>query len=99
MHTEDTRNGGSYSSESIAAYYQIMKTYVAGMGFATGEFKTINGNSEEGVWTWTNLNDYYYNAFNGNPTVSSTAQTPVGDFEVGGSSMQNCLSSKCSAKL
>lgn len=88
MRTEDTRNGGSYSSESIAAYYQIMKTYVAGMGFATGEFKTINGNSEEGVWTWTNLNDYYYNAFNGNPTVSSTAQTPVGDFEVGGSSMQ-----------
>lgn len=88
MRTEDTRNGGSYSTESIAAYYQIMKTYVAGMGFATGEFKTINGNSEEGVWTWTNLNDYYYNAFNGNPTVSSTAQTPVGDFEVGGSSMQ-----------
>lgn len=88
MRTEDTRNGGSYSTESIAAYYQTMKTYVAGMGFATGEFKTINGNSEEGVWTWVNLNDYYYNVFGGNTTVSATIQKPVGDFEVGGSSMQ-----------
>jgi hypothetical protein len=58
------------------------------MGYATGEFKTINGNSEEGVWTWTNLNDYYYNIFGGNTTVSKTIQNPVGDFEVGGSSMQ-----------
>lgn len=88
MRTEDQRNGGSFTTAQIAAYYQTMKTYVAGMGFATGEFKTINGNSEEGVWTWINLNDYYYNIFGGNPTVSSTIQQPVGDFEVGGSSMQ-----------
>ena len=88
MRTEDMRNGGSHSTLEIAEYYQLMKSYVAGMGFATGEFKTINGNSEEGVWTWTNLNDYYYNIFGGNTTVSQTVQTPVGDFEVGGSSMQ-----------
>lgn len=88
MRTEDSKNGGSYSTESIVAYYQMMKSYVAGMGFATGEYKTINGNSEEGVWTWINLNDYYYNIFGGNTTVSSTIQPPVGDFEVGGSSMQ-----------
>ncbi|MBX9598567.1 MAG: hypothetical protein K2X04_08325 [Burkholderiales bacterium] len=88
MRTEDTRNGGSYTTLEIAEYYQSMKSYVARMGFATGEFKTINGNSEEGVWTWTNLNDYYYNTFGGNTTVSQTVQTPVGDFEVGGSSMQ-----------
>lgn len=88
MRTEDQRNGGSYTTEQIAAYYQIMRTYVANMGFSVGEFKTINGNSEEGVWTWTNLNDYYYNAFGGNATVSQAIQQPVGDFEVGGSSMQ-----------
>ena len=88
MRTEDMRNGGSYTTLQITDYYQMMKSYVAGMGFATGEFKTINGNSEEGVWTWINLNDYYYNIFGGNPTVSKTIQQPVGDFEVGGSSMQ-----------
>jgi len=88
MRTENRRNGGSYTTEQIEAYYQIMKSYVADMGFTTGEFKTINGNSEEGVWTWINLNDYYYNIFGGNPTVSQTTQLPVGDFEVGGSSMQ-----------
>lgn len=88
MRTEDERNGGSYTTLQIAEYYKIMKSYVAGMGYATGEFKTINGNSEEGVWTWTNLNDYYYNIFGGNPTVSQAALNPVGDFEVGGSSMQ-----------
>ena len=88
MRTEDKRNGGSYTTGQIAAYYQIMKSYVTGMGFATGEFKTINGNSEEGVWTWVNLNDYYYNIFGGNPAVSQTIQPPVGDFEVGGYSMQ-----------
>lgn len=88
MRTEDKRNGGSHTTEQIADFYQRMKSYVAGMGYATGEFRTINGNSEEGVWTWTNLNDYYYNVFGGNTTVSQTILTPVGDFEVGGSSMQ-----------
>ncbi len=88
MRTEDIHNGGSFTTESIAAYYQSMKSYVANMGFATGEYKTLNGNSEEGVWTWINLNDYYYNIFGGNTTVSSAILEPVGDFEVGGSSTQ-----------
>jgi GDA1/CD39 (nucleoside phosphatase) family len=88
MRTEDIRNGGSHTTADIESYYNEMKTYVAQQGFGVGQFKTINGNSEEGVWTWTNLNDYYFNAFGGNPTVSKTVQAPVGDFEVGGSSMQ-----------
>lgn len=88
MRTEDQRNGGQFTTESIAQYYLMMKTYVTNMGFDTGEFKTINGNSEEGVWTWTNLNDYYFNVFGGNTTVSQTIESAVGDFEVGGSSMQ-----------
>ena len=97
MRTEDMRNGGSYTTLQITDYYQMMKSYVAGMGFATGEFKTINGNSEEGVWTWINLNDYYYNIFGGNPTVTKTIQQPVGDFEVGGSSMQIAFPSNLAA--
>ncbi len=88
MRTEDERNGGSKSTAQILEYYDQMKTYVAQWGYGVGEFKTINGNSEEGVWTWVNLNDYYYNSFGGNPTVSQSVLSPVGDFEVGGSSMQ-----------
>ena len=88
MRTEDQRNGGSKTTEQILEYYDEMKTYVAQWGYGVGEFKTINGNSEEGVWTWVNLNDYYYNSFGGNTTVSPSVQAPVGDFEVGGSSMQ-----------
>ncbi len=88
MRTEDERNGGGKTTAQILEYYNQMKTYVAQWGYDVGEFKTINGNSEEGVWTWTNLNDYYYNSFGGNTTVSQTVQSPVGDFEVGGSSMQ-----------
>ena len=88
MRTEDQRNGGSKTTEQILAYYDQMKAYVAQWGYGVGDFKTINGNSEEGVWTWANLNDYYYNSFGGNTTVSQTVQYPVGDFEVGGSSMQ-----------
>ena len=88
MRTEDERNGGNHSTASIEQYYGQMKSYVNQWGYSTGEFKTINGNSEEGVWTWINLNDYYFNAFGGNPTKSALQQAPVGDFEVGGSSMQ-----------
>ena len=88
MRTEDQRNGGSKTTEDILEYYNQIKTYVAQWGYDVGEFKTINGNSEEGVWTWVNLNDYYYNSFGGNTSVSESVQAPVGDFEVGGSSMQ-----------
>lgn len=88
MRTEDQRNGGNHTTAEIIQYYGQMKAYVAQWGYEVGEFKTINGNSEEGVWTWVNLNDYYYNSFGGNTTVSQTVQAPVGDFEVGGSSIQ-----------
>lgn len=88
MRTEDTRNGGNHSTAAIEQYYGQMKSYVANWGYDAGQFKTINGNSEEGVWTWINLNDYYYNIFGGNPTKTGIPLPPVGDFEVGGSSMQ-----------
>lgn len=87
MRTEDKRNGGTHSTFDIEQFYSQIKAYAANMGFATGDYKTINGNSEEGVWSWTNLNDIYYNVF-GNPALTAAPQPPVGDFEVGGSSMQ-----------
>ncbi|MBU3557838.1 hypothetical protein ICN18_09370 [Polynucleobacter sp. Ross1-W9] len=87
MRTEDKRNGGTFTTEQITAFYAKIKAYAVSMSFDTGEYKTINGNSEEGVWTWTNLNDLYNNIFN-NPASTTVMQSPVGDFEVGGSSMQ-----------
>jgi len=87
MRTEDQRNGGAFTEAQITAFYNTMKTYVSGnMAYTNvGEFKTINGNSEEGVWSWINLNDVYFNTFT---TPGSCGDAPTGNFEVGGSSMQ-----------
>jgi len=89
MRTMSQFNGGSFTDTQIASFYQTMKSYTqTTKGFSVGDFLTSNGNSQEGVWTWINLNDQYYNAFGGNTTYYSGAPTTRGDFEVGGSSMQ-----------
>lgn len=89
MRTMALFNGGNYSDSQIASFYDTMKNYTQSTkGFTVGEFRTSNGNSEEGVWTWINLNDQYYNAFGGNTTYYTGNPTTRGDFEVGGSSMQ-----------
>ena len=88
MRTEEAGNGGKHTKAAISSFYGIIKAYVTGWGYDVGEFKTVNGNSEEGIWSWVNLNDYYYNVFGGNPTKTRVPQSPVGDVEVGGSSMQ-----------
>lgn len=89
MRTMSAFNGGGYSEDQIATFYNAMKTYAqTTKGFVVGEFRTSNGNKEEGVWTWINLNDQYYNAFGGNAAYYSGSPTTRGDFEVGGSSMQ-----------
>ena len=87
MRTEDQRNGGAFTESQITAFYNTMKTYVSGnMGYTNvGEFKTINGNSEEGIWSWINLNDVYFNTFS---APGSCGDAPTGNFEVGGSSIQ-----------
>lgn len=87
MRTEDQRNGGAFTASQITAFYNTMKNYVSStMGYTNvGEFKTINGNSEEGVWTWINLNDVYFKTFS---TPGSCGNPQTGNFEVGGSSMQ-----------
>lgn len=88
MRAEELRNGGAYDATQIATFYSDMKSYVSSMGFQVADFRTTNGNSEEGIWSWINLNDYYFNAFGGNAAVSANVHAPVGDIEVGGSSMQ-----------
>lgn len=88
MRTEEKYNGGTHSASEIQQFYDQMKAYVAQWGYNAGEFKTLNGNSEEGLWSWINLNDQYFNAFGGNTTYWTQAPTTYGNFEVGGSSMQ-----------
>ena len=93
MRTEEIKNGGAFTPFQINNFYNvIMKPYVetttltnGAIYSQVGEFKTINGNSEEGVWSWINLNDVYYNTF---ATQHTCGNAPIGDFEVGGSSMQ-----------
>lgn len=72
---------GTHSKAEIDAYYALIRDYIAGMGYVAGEARTTDGNSEEGVWSWIDLNDYYRQAF-------TTTKAPVGVVEVGGSSMQ-----------
>jgi hypothetical protein len=93
MRTEDIKNGGAFTSAQITNFYDnIMKSYVKttqltdGVTYSNvGDFKTINGNSEEGVWSWINLNDVFYDTFT---TQGRCGNAPIGNFEVGGSSMQ-----------
>ena len=93
MRTEDIKNGGAFTFAQITNFYDnILKQYVTtrtlkggALYSNAGSFKTINGNSEEGVWSWINLNDVYYNTFS---TQGSCGNDFIGDFEVGGSSMQ-----------
>lgn len=63
------------------ALYNFIKRGIAAHGFLVGDARTTDGDSEEGVWTWTNLNDRVYNVFR-------SARAPVGVIEVGGSSTQ-----------
>lgn len=88
MRTMEKFNGGNFDAAQITAFYDTMKNYAKGKGFQVGQFETSNGNKQEGVWTWVNLNDQYYNAFGGNTAYHTTAPETRGDFEVGGSSMQ-----------
>ncbi len=40
---------------------------------------------EEGVWSWVNLNDVYYNTFSNRGNYGNS---PIGNLEAGGSSIQ-----------
>lgn len=72
---------GKHTQAEIDAFYAIIRSYIGAQGFNAGEARTSDGNSEEGKWTWVNLNDRYYNVFTSN-------NSPVGVVEVGGASTQ-----------
>ena len=93
MRTEQDINGGKHTSDQIDTFYEnYMKQYIKQSQFANdvifsnlGDFKTINGSREEGLWTWINLNDVYFDAFSNSGQCGASL---MGSFEVGGSSLQ-----------
>ena len=70
-----------FGSAVIDDFYDVIKNGIADAGFRPGQVRTCDGESEEGVWTWINLNDLERNLFR-------TENLPVGIVEVGGSSAQ-----------
>ena len=67
---------------AVEALYGHIRQAITDAGFAANDIRTIDGNREEGVWTWINLNDYF------NQTFTTAASKPVGVIEIGGSSLQ-----------
>lgn len=70
-----------FGSIAISNFYNTIKQGLITFGFKAGQVRTCDGFSEEGVWTWTNLNDLERDIFR------SDSQ-PLGILEVGGSSAQ-----------
>jgi hypothetical protein len=72
---------GLHGRPAIERLYGTIRAGISRHGFQLGEVRTTCGSEEEGVWTWINLNDVLYHAFDGE-------HEPVGIVEVGGSSLQ-----------
>ncbi len=70
-----------FGSAIVAAFYEQIRQGIVCAGFVAGEVRTSDGQMEEGVWTWINLNDLERDVFR-------TDNNPVGVVEVGGSSAQ-----------
>lgn len=70
-----------YGRAAIEAFYTILRQGILAAGFMPGQIRTCDGFTEEGVWTWINLNDLERDIFR-------TDNDPVGVLEVGGSSAQ-----------
>ncbi len=61
--------------------------------YSAGKVRTINGDTQEGVWTWVNLNDYYCNYFKDpkgkkKKSCRDAKGGYLGVVEVGGASTQ-----------
>jgi hypothetical protein len=70
--------------------YALIKQGMVAAGFTNplNDARTINGGSEEAVWSFLNVADIYTNSF-GDPARSAVpVRDPLGILEVGGSSMQ-----------
>jgi len=70
-----------YGHRAIDEFYDIIRQGIAAAGFMPGQIRTCDGFTEEGVWTWINLNDLERDIFRSN-------NDPLGVLEIGGSSAQ-----------
>lgn len=89
---------------AVDTVYQAISGYIAAgsinqtspanalITYTPGRIATIDGNSEEGLWTWINLNDYFCDVFQTTPApkpeCAVEASGRFGVIEVGGASMQ-----------
>lgn len=70
-----------FGSAAVKRLYNHVRQCIEENGFQAGEIRTSDGNSEEGLWTWINLNDMHRDIF-------QSSNLPLGVLEVGGSSAQ-----------
>lgn len=70
-----------YGPEVVNDFYRGIALGIAVEGFQAGQVRTCDGEHEEGLWTWINLNDLERDIFR-------TDSQPLGIVEVGGSSAQ-----------
>ncbi len=76
-----------------ASFNTELRAISPGSKYSAGKVRTINGNTQEGVWTWVNLNDYYCNYFK-DPKGKKMKECRgvkggyLGVVEVGGASTQ-----------
>ena len=92
-----------YGKAAIDNFYAGIKTFITNQAKAdfgaplnstltAEDVRTIDGNSEEGVWSWINLNDHYCRYFKAapdpQPECAGATNGMYGVVEVGGASMQ-----------
>ncbi|MFM8557570.1 MAG: hypothetical protein ACKODG_15600 [Betaproteobacteria bacterium] len=93
-----------HGKAAVDAVYQSINNYIAAgsinqtspaavsITYTPGRIATIDGNSEEGLWTWINLNDYFCDVFQATPArrleCANETSGRFGVIEVGGASMQ-----------
>ena len=75
--------------KAVRKLYATIKDGMTAAGFTSpeNEARTIDGASEEGLWSFIDANDEFANAFD-RPNHPKPRQAMVGIFEVGGSSVQ-----------
>ena len=56
---------GLHGRPAIDRLYGTIRAGIGRHNFQLGEVRTTCGSEEEGVWTWINLNDVLYHAFEG----------------------------------
>ncbi len=64
----------------VIHFYSLIKNFIKSKHYILGEVRTTDGDMEEGIWSWLNLN-YVKDKL-------KLGDIPYGDLEVGGSSAQ-----------